>query len=628
MENGRSAENGRKTQQGMIRNYWYLCKGWLRHSIWNGVLFAISVLGGIALFYVTLYIPRILVELVTQEKEPGQVIGAVLFWGALKILSTIAANEGNILIKNQCLKYRHVLEQKVLEKTCTTAYSNLEDVEYRKQVDHARELYERWEKDVSTCIYLVQSFLIRGTTLLVSSGLLVLLHPVLVVAIGVCALLQGLADRHLNTWVKRHRDTWQPLEMKIEYIADKVSAFSHAKDLRLYEAEGWLMPKYRKFMEERRKWSKRQTRQEVAMSALRAVTATLRQFVTYGVLLYGILKGNLSAADFVFYLGVAGSLAGDLSGMTDVLRQMREAVWSIADYRKMMETPGPSGRGTGEVPAHSGMAPEITFSHVSFSYPGAGEETLKDIDFTVEPGEKIAVVGHNGAGKTTLIKLLCGMYEPTKGEIRLNGYPASRWDLESWYGMFSVVFQDVEVLPATIAENVAARQVDREDRKRVQECLEQAGLWERVEKLPRGMDTCLQKELFREGVNLSGGETQKLLLARAIYKESEILVLDEPTAALDALAENQLYLRYHELTKGRTSFFISHRLSSTRFCDRILVLEDGRITEEGSHEELMEKGGTYYHLFQVQSHYYRNDRTEAFESGLDPQWEVSSYVCN
>lgn len=193
---------------------------------------------------------------------------------------------------------------------------------------------------------------------------------------------------------------------------------------------------------------------------------------------------------------------------------------------------------------------------------------------------------------------------------------------------FSVVFQDVGVLPATIAENVAACAPEEADRERVRKCLEQAGLWEKVESLPYGMDTNVQKEVFSDGQNLSGGENQKLLLARAIYREAPILVLDEPTAALDAIAENELYQRYNELTRNRTSLFISHRLASTQFCDRILMLEEGRIVEQGSHEELMGKKGAYYRMFQVQSHYYQKDRKEGFSSQMDPAWEVSGYVSN
>ena len=170
------------------------------------------------------------------------------------------------------------------------------------------------------------------------------------------------------------------------------------------------------------------------------------------------------------------------------------------------------------------------------------------------------------------------------------------------------------------------KDAEQMDRDRVRRSLEQAGLGETVEALPQGMDTRIPKSMFREGRNLSGGETQKLLLARAIYRDAPILILDEPTAALDAIAENELYQSYGRLTENRTSVYISHRLASTRFCDRILMMEEGRIVEEGSHEELMEKKGAYYRLFRIQSHYYQNDRSEEFSSQLDPSWEVSGYV--
>lgn len=278
-------------------------------------------------------------------------------------------------------------------------------------------------------------------------------------------------------------------------------------------------------------------------------------------------------------------------------------MWSIADYRKMMEMPDPSGRAGGEVPAGTGRAPEITFSHVSFSYPGAGEETLRDIDFTVRPGEKIAVVGHNGAGKTTLIKLLCGMYEPAKGEIRVDGYPASRWDLESWYGLFSVVFQDFKLFSFGLGENVAVSEQYGEEE--VWSAINKAGLEDFGRGLPEGLNTVLYRDFDKSGLEISGGEAQKIALARAVCKGAPFVLLDEPTAALDPLAEYEIYSRFNELVQNRTTVYISHRMSSCRFCRDIAVFHQGRLIQRGSHETLMqETGGKYYELWTAQAKHY------------------------
>ena len=216
-------------------------------------------------------------------------------------------------------------------------------------------------------------------------------------------------------------------------------------------------------------------------------------------------------------------------------------------------------------------------------------------------------MGANGAGKTTLVKLLCGLYMPTSGEVRIDGVPVGDFTREEYYKLFSPVFQDVQTAFFSLAETVACDLGDRVDKARAESCMRRAGLGRKLDSLPLGVDTRLDKQVNKDGIALSGGEAQKLMMARALYKDAPVLVLDEPTAALDPIAENEIYLQYRDMTQGKTSLFISHRLASTRFCDRILFLKDGRIIEAGSHDELIALGGEYAKLYEIQSCWYRDD---------------------
>ena len=231
------------------------------------------------------------------------------------------------------------------------------------------------------------------------------------------------------------------------------------------------------------------------------------------------------------------------------------------------------------------------------------------MSFKVGKGENIAIVGENGAGKTTAVKLLCGLYYPTSGEILINGKNNRDFSSDSYFNLFSAVFQDYYFMPMTIAENVCTTL--NYDKEKLFAAFEKAGISDKINTLPDKEKSYMIKDVYKNAVDFSGGEKQKLLLAKAIYKNAPVLILDEPTAALDPIAENELYLKYNEMTSGKISFFISHRLSSTRFCDRILFIKDGKIAESGTHDELMALKGLYYRMYQVQSYYYKENGGDA-----------------
>lgn len=379
-----------------------------------------------------------------------------------------------------------------------------------------------------------------------------------------------------------------------------------AKDVRIFGMRQWLEGMYAKYRKLAEDIQKRRTKNNIVADLAGLALDILRNGIAYAYLLAITLQGNLSSGEFLLYFtavtGFTAWITGILGGFTALHRQSIE----ISMIREFCEFPEPFRMEGGREPAlDAGAKYQLELRDVTYRYPTGEKPVLEHFNLKIRPGEKLAVVGVNGAGKTTLIKLLCGFLDPDQGTVLLNGADIREYNRREYYRLFAAVFQDFSILGGSIADNVA--QCTSPDLEKVWSCLERAGIKERIERLPGGLDAKLEKKVYPEAVELSGGESQRLMMARMLYKEAPILILDEPTAALDALAEQDVYERYNELAQGRTSVYISHRLASTRFCDRVILLEDGGIREEGTHEQLMSLGGRYAQLFRIQSKYYREE---------------------
>ncbi|MCI8696401.1 MAG: ABC transporter ATP-binding protein [Lachnospiraceae bacterium] len=425
-------------------------------------------------------------------------------------------------------------------------------------------------------------------------------------------VMQTLLVSYLHTKAgKRAYAMEDEIEKKwgiFQYLRRETVVPSNGKDIRMYRMDKWFLGMFHGLIDRVCALIDRQQTGYMAAGMAENLLTFARSMVVYGWLVREMAAGNMTIPSFLLYVGIVAGFGAWMNGLFEAWRQILENEKLMDDYRDFMDF-GVVEEGR-QAPERLGRTHEIRFEHVCFRYEGSEEDTIRDLNLTIRPGERLALVGPNGAGKTTLIKLLCGLYRPTSGTVYLDGRDIQSLDQRAVFREFAVVFQDVFAFSFPLADNVSCVDCGREDSERLRESLEKAGLWERVQALPKGAQTFMNKDLDEAGVALSGGEVQKLMLARALYKDAPMVILDEPTAALDPIAESEMYERYNELVQGRTAVFISHRLSSTRFCDRILFLENGRITEEGTHGELMQRGGAYAELFSVQARYYKEQKTE------------------
>lgn len=398
---------------------------------------------------------------------------------------------------------------------------------------------------------------------------------------------------------KKRKDI-QSAHRRIRYFEQTMTDFSYGKDIRLYNYQDKIKENYDFEIMSYVKVFKKIRNKEYFLGFLELFFVLISDAVLYYFLITKVFD-NLSLAMFSFYLLIALALSTLLKEFVEDVVYLIAQGQHLNGFFYFMKTEfNEKGEGIKELNSET---LEIEFKNVSFKYPNTDKWIIKNLNLHIKPGEKLAIVGVNGAGKTTLVKLLLKFFNPTEGQILVNGIDAKEYDKEFYQDLFSPVFQDINILAFSVRENITLGHSNDEDR--IWECLDAVGLGDKIRSLENGLDTSLLKNIDEKGIVLSGGENQKLAIARALYKNGKMVVLDEPTAALDALAEAEIYENFSKLVQDKTAIFISHRLASTKFCDKIALFNNSKLAEYGTHDELMKLKGEYYNMFVIQGKYYQ-----------------------
>jgi len=605
-----------KRKYGYFSNFYYYLKNMKEWDKWMFYCSVLVFIPSVAASYLGTLLPP---SLVAGLEKQGSLLDAMLpllVITACMLLCNVVRSmmESYYQVQEDFILYH--FEKKYIKKVMDIDYERLEDKDFKPIMENAWSS-ARFGRGLGWATEMVPEVL--------TATILVLLYGVILARKSIVLLLLAVFSIGANLYLlsaarKVHQKYFGRISKYAkgeEYITTQCMDSAAGKDIRIYRMLDFILKKYDENLYQIGTLYQKIHNWYCFRNVSGAVLEFVRDGFAFCLLAGQLVNGAISAADFVFYIGVVSGFSLYLEQLIRCTMELNSVNTTISYIREFMETESiwkqESQIGQTKIDSFKEKPVKLELKNVSFTYQGNTEPTVKNLNLTITSGEKLALIGLNGAGKTTLVKLICGLYTPEAGEILLNDIPMGQYTKEEYYSLISVLFQEASLLPLSVDDNIAGSE---KDEKRLLEVLKLSGFEEKYNSLAKKGSTKLIKKIEETAVDFSGGEKQKLLFARALYQKSPLVILDEPTAALDPIAENELYMNFGKAMEHKTVIYISHRLSSTRFCDRIILLEHGEIVEEGTHDGLMSQGGRYAQLFEMQSQYYKEEEQRKKKSVL------------
>ncbi|EIF2807419.1 ABC transporter ATP-binding protein [Clostridium perfringens] len=596
---------GNKKKGTLLSNLKYIMGyAWSQDKVLFAQCGVYTILASIAPF-IGIFLPKFLIDELLGQRRIEVILMTLIGFFLLSSVVNYSIAWLRCAYSPRVTKIRTDYITMISDKIMKMDFKNTEDPEVLNKIKSVMNAVMSNNTGVEGVYHTLLGLFGRLTAFVGYISIVLFLSPWILLFLIINVLISYALTMRVKKYEYSQKEKAADKDRRTFYVFDTMYDFAYGKDIRIYDLKNILIDKFKKFRGERIDISNDVQEKQLKVKIVDVILLVIRECVVYGYLIYNVLFTGMGIGDFTMYFSTINGFGDWMKGILGDLAHIKAQNMYLDDMREFLEIKSEDKEKTRDIPIDSSY--EIEFKNVSFKYPKTDKYIYKNLSLKIKKGQRLAIVGINGAGKTTFVKLLCRLYEPTSGEILINGVNIKDFSKEEYYKILSVVFQDIKTFAFTVAENVSLENLEDVDREKVLHCIEKAGVGDKINSLQKGIDTSLLKILDGEGVELSGGENQKLALARALYKNGKIVILDEPTSALDAVAEYNIYKGFDELIGDKTAIYISHRLASTKFCDVIAFFENGEIVEYGTHEELLKKNGKYSDMFNIQAQYYKEE---------------------